>query len=72
MVLVILYLREDTDYPRDRPAFAQKSKRTAQASRNRFTHFFPTSNADPDRVIHLASHGDMNFPLSVGISSTRS
>lgn len=33
-------------------------------------HFFPTSIADPERAIQVASHFDINRPLSVGMSST--
>ncbi len=35
-------------------------------------HFFPTSTADPERAIQVASHFVMNRPPSVGMSSTRS
>ena len=33
-------------------------------------YFLPTSSADPDRAIQVASHFFMNFPSVVSISST--
>ena len=35
-------------------------------------YFFPTSTADPERAIQVASHMVIKRPLSVGMSSTSS
>lgn len=48
------------------------AEKFAQKSHNLCVYFFPFKMADPIKVIHLASHGDMNMPWVVSISSTSS